>query len=220
MGSLGRVLTSLGLLPLCYGTACATWDLARRFPGGEDFGIALFGGAAAWLVLYVLLPKPWWLYVVGHELTHAIWALLFGGRILSMRAGAKGGSVEVSKTNFAIVLAPYFFPIYAVAWRALATCANFLHPSAIPAMWIHFGLGLAYAFHLTLTVSALRLGQPDIARDGWFFSGAIIFWGNACTLALLLSVFAGKPGEFVGWIGDVFDATGGLVDLGLHPARW
>ena len=55
-----------------------------------------------------------WIYVFGHELTHALWTWLFGGQVKKMKVSSSGGHVIISKTNFLIALAPYFFPLYAV----------------------------------------------------------------------------------------------------------
>ena len=38
---------------------------------------------------------------------------LFGGEVKQMKVSSKGGHVLISKTNFLIALAPYFFPLYA-----------------------------------------------------------------------------------------------------------
>jgi len=32
--------------------------------------VPLLAGAACWVVIFLLLPKPMWIYVFGHELTH------------------------------------------------------------------------------------------------------------------------------------------------------
>ncbi len=78
------------------------------------FGSALIGGAACWLTVFLLLPKPMLVYVFGHELTHAVWTWLCGGRVKRFKASASGGHVILTKSNFLIALAPYFFPLYAV----------------------------------------------------------------------------------------------------------
>ena len=41
----------------------------------------LLAGAACWVVVYILLPRPTWVYVFGHELTHVIWAWVFEARV-------------------------------------------------------------------------------------------------------------------------------------------
>jgi hypothetical protein len=43
-----------------------------------------------WVIVFLQLPKPMWVYVVGHELTHALWTWLFGGRVKRLRATCEG----------------------------------------------------------------------------------------------------------------------------------
>ena len=92
----------------------ALWLVLCASGGADTVWVPLLAGAACWLVIFLLLPKPMWIYVFGHELTHALWTWLFGGRVKKMKVTSAGGHVVVSKTNFLIALAPYFFPLYAV----------------------------------------------------------------------------------------------------------
>jgi hypothetical protein len=80
---------------------------------GHDVGSAARGRGVLDCDFF-LLPKPMWIYVFGHELTHALWTWLFGGQVKKMKVTSKGGHVVISKTNFVIALAPYFFPLYVV----------------------------------------------------------------------------------------------------------
>src|SRR5258706_1741260 len=87
----------------------------RASESADTIWVAALSGAACWLVIYLLLPKPMWVYVFGHELTHALWTWLFGGRVRKFKASSEGGEVVISKNNFLITLAPYFFPVYVAA---------------------------------------------------------------------------------------------------------
>ena len=109
-----KFIIAILLLPVCAGAATALWRVLHASYGADTVWVPFLAGAACWLVIFLLLPKPMWLYVFGHELTHALWAWLFGGRVKKMKVTSAGGHVVVSKTNFLIVLAPYFFPLYAV----------------------------------------------------------------------------------------------------------
>ena len=112
-----KFIVAILLLPVCGGAAQALW-LALCASGRADVvWVPLLAGAACWLVIFLLLPKPMWLYVFGHELTHALWTWLFGGQVKKMKVSSEGGHVVVSKTNFVIALAPYFF--LATATQAL-----------------------------------------------------------------------------------------------------
>jgi hypothetical protein len=102
------------LLPVCVGAGWALWMVLQASGSADVVWVPTIAGVACWLVVYLLLPKPMLVYVFGHELTHALWAWLFGGKVKKFKATAKGGHVVVTKTNFLIALAPYFFPLYAV----------------------------------------------------------------------------------------------------------
>ena len=67
------------LLPLCAGAAMALWRVLLASGKADTIWVAALAGAGCWLVVFLLLPKPMWIYVLGHELTHALWAWLFGG---------------------------------------------------------------------------------------------------------------------------------------------
>ena len=98
-------LIALVLLPVGAGAALALARLLRVTGNADTFWVAFLGGAGCWLTIFLLLPKPMWVYVFGHELTHALWAWLFGGRVKKFKVTAKGGHVVITKSNFLIVLA-------------------------------------------------------------------------------------------------------------------
>ena len=175
------------LLPVCAGTAQAVWLALSQIGGVERVWLPMLAGAACWIVVFLLLPKPMWVYIFGHELTHAVWTWLFGGSVRGFKAGSEGGHVVSTKSNFLIVLAPYFFPVYAALLTLVfVVCTLFgaWHPAYVP--WFHLLLGAAYAFHLTFTWHILRTRQTDITSQGYIFSAAVIFLGNA--LVLLIGV--------------------------------
>ena len=183
----GKTVIAILLLPLCYGAGQALLLALRS--GGEGAGsvwVPLAAGAACWLVIYLLLPKPLWLYVFGHELTHVIWTWAFGGRVKRFRASSRGGHVIVTKVNFLITLAPYFFPLYAVLVGLAFMLGDAIWGWRAYRVWYHLLLGAAYAFHVTLTCHALQTRQTDVADQGLLFSGVIMVLGNLGVLVLAL----------------------------------
>jgi len=187
-----KTILAVVLLPVCI---AAGWALARvvRASGSADtIWVATASGAGCWLAIYLLLPKPMWVYVFGHELTHALWTWLLGGQVKKFTASAKGGHVVVTKSNFAIALAPYFFPLYAVLVVAAFVVGNLVwnwHPYLV---WFHLLLGAAYAFHLTLTWHILKQSQTDITEQGYLFSAVVIFLGNVTVLLLGVPLLTAK----------------------------
>ncbi|MBI3879390.1 MAG: hypothetical protein HY301_04920 [Verrucomicrobia bacterium] len=213
-----KFILAVLLLPLCHGAAQALWLVLKASAGGRGdlVWVPLLAGAACWLVVFVMLPKPMWIYVVGHELTHAVWTWLFLGGVKKFKASAKGGHVVVTRSNFLIALAPYFFPLYAVLVMAGFLLVSVMAGWRDYAVWFHLALGAAYAFHVTLTWHVLQTEQSDITSQGWLFSGVVIFLGNVLVLLLGLPLLTARVGVLtaLGWTlhftGDVLVRLGHL----------
>ena len=179
-----KLIIAICLLPFCIGAASALGRVVSVAGNAHTFWVALMGGAACWLTIFLLLPKPMWVYVFGHELTHAVWTWACGGRVKRFKATSKGGHVVISKSNFLIALAPYFFPLYAVLVMLVFVAGNLIWGWARYLVWFHFFIGAAYAFHVTLTWHILQTRQSDITDQGYLFSGVVIWIGNIVVLLI------------------------------------
>ena len=196
-----KLLIALVLLPLCFGAVAALARVLRASGQADTFWVAFVAGAACWLTVFVLLPKPMWLYVLGHELTHVLYTWLFGGKVKKFKASSKGGQVVITRSNFVIALAPYFFPLYAVLVVLVFLTGHLIWNWARYAVWFHLLLGAAYAFHLTLTGHVLQGKQSDVTEHGYVFSGVIIFLGNILVLLVGVPLLTGRVGVLaaLGW---------------------
>ncbi|SRR5258708_324310 len=196
-----KTILALLLTPLCVGGVWALLMVLRASGDADTTWVPALSGAACWVAIYLLLPKPMWAYVFGHELTHALWTWLFGGRVKQFKASAKGGHVIVTKNNFAIALAPYFFPLYAIAIVAVFATGHWLWNWRHYLVWFHLLLGAAYAFHVTLTWHILKHSQSDISEQGYIFSAVVIFLGNLSVLMVGIPLLAAKVGLLtaMGW---------------------
>lgn len=172
------------------------WSLCRTFfdsffiASGKSEGLfppnalALFLGMAAFLIVRAVAPDPVRLYVLGHELTHALWGLAFGAKVSKLKVGVKGGSVQLTKSNVWITLAPYFFPFWTVVVVALALLVrlvmHFASPaSPFPATWAWmFMIGFTWCLHLCFTIRSLMQTQPDVEEYGRVFSWTLILACN------------------------------------------
>ncbi len=187
-----KFIIALLLLPVCGGAATALFKVLQVCGSADTAWIPFLAGAACWIVILFLLPKPMWIYVFGHELTHALWTWLFGGQVKKMKVTAKGGHVVISKTNFVIALAPYFFPLYVVMVVGVFALGNFFWNWRGYLVWFDLCVGAAYAFHVTLTFHVLQTRQTDITSQGYLFSTVIIFLGNVCVLLLGIPLLTAK----------------------------
>lgn len=201
-----KFVIGLLLLPVCAGAVLALAAVLRRAGGADLFWVPLLAGMACWGVVFALLPRPMWVYVLGHELTHALWAWLFGGEVKRMKVTARGGHVVVTKSNFLIALAPYFFPLYAAVVVAVYAVGSLFADWRPYAPVFHLLLGFTYAFHLTLTFCVLQTRQTDITEHGYLFSGAVIFLGNVALLLVglpLLTAHGSVSGAMRAWVEGV-----------------
>ena len=207
-----KTIVALILLPVCIGAGWALVRVVRASGSAEAIWVAGLSGAACWLVIYLLLPKPMWVYVVGHEFTHALWTWIFGGRVRRFKASAKGGHVVVTKNNFVIALAPYFFPLYAVWVVAAFLTGQAFWDLRQYHVWFHLLLGAAYSFHVTLTWHVLKTNQTDITDQGYLFSAVVIFLGNVLVLLIGIPLLTGQPqvGQALRWW---WECTGAVMQM-------
>jgi hypothetical protein len=209
-GRFPRFLIGLALLPLAAAVTLATADLLRGLPADPQHLVspptaALFGGYFAWLAIYLLLPLPMRAYIWGHELTHAVWGMLFGARIHGIDVRASGGSVRLSKSNLLITLAPYFFPFYTLLALLLRFVLNFFIPMAPYEIFWLFLVGFTWGFHFTFTIHSLSVRQPDIALYGRLFSYVLIYLLNLSGIGLwVVSTTSATAGR---WAGLTIDRT-------------
>ncbi|HCJ67145.1 MAG TPA: hypothetical protein DHV62_07440 [Elusimicrobia bacterium] len=191
---------SLGfiLLPLCFGlTKALVGQLSSvgEFSGRQFYFLIGFAG---YFVLQLVFFKPIRTYIFGHELTHAFWSLIFGGKVKRLKVSKSGGSVLLTKSNILVTLAPYFFPIYTFLTLAIYSLFRILLKT-YPEHFTFFGkpqleivmlflVGFTLAFHLALTFDSLCQRQSDIHKTGIFFSLVFILIANLIVIILVLKL--------------------------------
>ena len=136
--------------------------------------------------LRAVLP---FLCVVGHELTHAVAALLCLGKVRRFRVGLDGGFIETNKANFFIALSPYFVPIWMLLWLLIFWLINEFHPSDEVQICLYTGFGFWCCFHIYWTLWVIPREQPDMIENGVLFSSLLIFLLNMGMLIAVLAFF-------------------------------
>ena len=195
------------LLPACVAATMTAWQLGRTLLSGAQTVSALAFGAGygLWLVVFAFLPKPMRTYVLGHELTHALWALMMGARVSGLKVKSTGGQVKTSKTNWFITLAPYFFPFYAMLFIVAFFIAHAIWNLSAYLWVLFFLVGLGWSFHVTFTLMMLfSVRQPDVQSQGVLFSAVVVYLMNL--LAITVTATALSPALTFAALGR---ATGG-----------
>jgi len=179
----------VGLLLLPSSLAAAYSTISQIIHSGDFRQTILFFliGFASYLTFFVAFRKPLRAYIVGHELTHALWVFLFRGKVHEIRLSGRQGRIKATKRNTLIALAPYFFPLYTLLLITAYSLAR---------RWIHFGnyyrvvvfaIGFTWSFHLLLNIFILRRGQDDLKFSGSFFSLVLIVLLNLLVLGLIMA---------------------------------
>jgi hypothetical protein len=204
------------LLPICsvltqtFFTVFARVTVTQRLWAGEEFWFFSLG-AVLWLIAFFGLPRPILIYVFGHELTHALWVWLMGGRVSKFRVGPGGGHVVTTKANFWIALAPYFFPIYSIlAIVIYGALSLFLNVQPYGRL-LYAVIGATWAFHFTFTCSMIPKNQTDLTDQGTFFSLVMIYLMNLLLLSVML-ILASPQITFASFGADLLTNLGNFVE--------
>lgn len=189
-----KLLIGLMLLPLCWAASRTFFFLLQSLPADVSgwIGWALPVGFLISVLSFFLMPPAFRTYVLGHELTHAISGLLMGATVGKIKVGKEGGHVMLSKSNFIISLAPYFFPFYTGVVIAVWSAFSFFFDMTSYEAWWLMGVGLTWGFHVTFTVYMLSQRQPDVVENGRVFSYVIIYLANLFLVALWV-IILGEP---------------------------
>jgi hypothetical protein len=170
----------------------------------RSFG-CLAAGMLIFAILFALVPRRIFMlsYVFGHEVTHAIWVKLFGGKVANrFHVSLEGGHVLTDRVNTWIVLSPYFFPIYSIlagtlygalllsGWMIdMMNSQAILYPAIASFQWLFLVvIGCTLAFHLAFTFLLVTKSQPDLHYGGTFFSLTVIYLINLLIITGLLLV--------------------------------
>lgn len=218
-----KFVVAIFLLPLCailsqtFFTVFARATVTQRLWAGEQFWFFSLG-AVLWLIAFFGLPRPIIVYVFGHELTHALWVLLMGGRVSRFRVGREGGHIVTNRNNFLIALAPYFFPIYSILAIAAYGVLSIFYDVQPYGRLLYAVIGATWAFHFTFTCWMIPKNQSDLKDQGTFFSLVVIYLMNLLLLSVMLVVASPQInfadfgndlltniGNFSKWAVDLFD---------------
>jgi hypothetical protein len=188
---LNKILkASLGIfiLPVCAGVSLSFYEHLSQIKIMSYYQQKYFIlGMISYLIVHAVVFKPSYLYVLSHELMHAIATLLSGGRVRSIKVSSKGGSVKTTKSNMFIALSPYFFPLYTIIVALLWLGFKFLLKTDINYGLFMFAIGFTLVFHIVLTIDFLKIRQTDLLQAGYFFSICLIYIINVTIVGLIFS---------------------------------
>lgn len=206
-----RWILALALLPVCVVTTAALLTMgAGELDTGSTYWFELLKTKQfLYFSIGMVLTAGWfytgWLeniflymYVLGHELTHAIFVVCCFGKVSGIQVRREGGYVITNKTNFLIALSPYFVPFWSVVTFFVCWILGFFWEIPYREESMYFFLGGGWLFHILWTLWMIPQDQPDLQENGTFFSLVFILLANVLVLTLLfcLALGAGSFSSF------------------------
>lgn len=218
-----KFIIGVVLLPFCWASIKTFFQLFKSeaesgafyrvpefffFAAGAIVGVAIFVTSRHNKILM-------WLYVAGHELTHALFAMMFRGKVSEIRITAtEGGHIKTNRSNFVITLAPYFFPFYTILaiiiWAVLEW--QFFDFTNNQRFWLYGTIGLTWLFHIGYTVWMLQREQTDIQVNGRLFSYTVIILINLLLISALL-IIASPAATFKSFALDWWQNLQSLIEI-------
>lgn len=212
-----RWLMALLLLPFCIITTRALFNVSDASGVGARFWMDLIATRHfLYFAIGCILMMGWfftglmerlflYFYVLGHELTHAVFVYACGGRVGGIHVTADGGYVMTNKSNVLISLSPYFVPFWSVIILGLSTLLGVFFPIPYHNEILYFLIGFSWSFHLLWTLWMIPRDQPDLKENGVFFSLVVIYLANVVVLSILLCL---APGNLTWhhWVNEFMDA--------------
>lgn len=207
-GEIAKTIAGLFFLPIVasvsitfyrqFGSLGMPWSIEQQY-----FMI----GIITYCFMHLLVFKPSYIYVFGHESVHVLATWLCLGRVKSFKVSANGGSVSTSKNNIFISLSPYFVPFYSIiAAIAVYIANNVFLERGIPYKYFLFLLGLTLALHIVMTIDTLKTRQSDLAKAGYLISEIVIYVTNIIVVAGVLGLMT-KGFSFADFMVNAWNLT-------------
>jgi hypothetical protein len=197
-----RWLAGLMLLPFCIVT---TVTFLRQFENialdqglwqSERFFYFAAGAllTCGWLFSGFLRRGFLYLYVLGHELTHALFVILHRGKVTDIHVSSDGGFITTDKSNLLIALSPYFVPFWSLVCALVYGGSRIWPgPHEYADLAFYAAVGASWSFHMAWTLWMIPRDQPDLQENGTFFSLMIIYLANVLVLVGLLCLAGSSP---------------------------
>lgn len=179
--------------PLLFSTGTFLWQVGEAGFASDNVpwvGLGILTlGFTVYVLIHFTLPRANWLYVFGHELTHALAAMLCLGRVSQVNVSSEEGYVVTTAANPFVTLAPYLIPFYPILLTVLWSLLLLIWPqlNEYSLLYLYFW-GMSWGLHACFTIGLMQTDQSDFSSQGYFFSFVVIIFTNLWLVIALLWV--------------------------------
>lgn len=183
-----QLLLGIISLPVCIAASFALYEQLNQIKTLSYDERYFLLGIVAYLIVHTVFFKPTYIYILGHELMHALATWISGGKVSSFKVSSQGGKVTTNKSNIFIALAPYFFPLYTIVVALIFFGMRFIAEASLPYSVFFFLVGFTFSFHIILTIDFLKIKQTDFLHSGYLFSVCLIYIVNIVIIGTIFSL--------------------------------
>lgn len=201
-----RFIISIILVPVCIIVTISFYNGILSINAVSESGLYFILGSLLYSMMHLLLFKLNFLYVLGHEVMHALATLFSGGKVKEIKVSGKAGSVKSTTPNFFVILAPYLVPIYTVLVALIYFIMSFYVVATKYLPIFIFFVGFTLMFHLAYTAESIRDKQSDLIKAGYFSSISFIYIFNLILVYLIISLLFTEA-SFIEFIGETYTRT-------------
>ncbi len=188
MGKITKFFVGILLLPTAFFALVGLLDIVIALLKAYKITILFLLGGGLYALLHFFVYDFSRFYVLAHEFTHALSALLCGYKVSNVNVKQNSGSVKVSDANVFVLLSPYAVPFYAVLLVLVYFLVGLFYPVLIYRSTVIAMLGFFSVMHFIHTYKALtEVSQPDVKlAGGSIFSFSVIILFNALIITALI----------------------------------
>jgi hypothetical protein len=149
-------------------------------------------GFVLFLVLFLAIGAPVKSYILEHELSHLLVAVLSGIRIRRVSFKRSDAYVKTERINLFIALLPYSLPLYTIVIILIFRVTLLFTPTPAVGRVFFLLVGMSLSFHFLATAYYMLLDQPDLRRYGYFSSLVLIVTWAVVIMALIFAMMFEK----------------------------
>ena len=162
-------------------------DISRLTFYGISCGIFLILHLA-----YFKKPLSFWEIFI-HEITHVLFAILFFKKVKGFSVSKNNGVTSYTgKTNWLIILAPWFFPLLAWLFLFVGMFINDQYRS-----FSNHVIAVSLTWHLITLFRSFSIKEKDLQEYGFIFSLFFIISANTANLIFFIFYLDGRVEKLV-----------------------
>ena len=197
VSKIAKIIIGVLIIPVTFLALITFTKIIYQIEWVKNPYVLMTYGFFLYIPVFFISGKKSFLYVIGHEISHAVTSFLFGGKILSVTVSQDSGKVRTTKSNVIISLAPYCIPFFGMCLTLIYFILSMLIRTQGYLPYFKFLLGISVSHHLCFTVYYLKTKQTDITKQSVFLSYNLIILSNIAAFLFLIDIFFDKGYVFI-----------------------